>query len=1150
MGDTGKFSASKILSIILVCILVPAICFVAVVDGIVSTVVDFFKNLAGNIINGTLTFIENLKQFFGFSVVKDGMYIYAIGKDNVSALKDQLEAQQINTENAGLTETMLRKILLAHAVTSSTKDTLCVAEISEEDILNDTGYSNLNDFFNTCTKISSDEKGQFPISKPKYDLYYITDRFFYFQDEDNMIGKGEDLYYLGILGTTEVTTETGDSMGYVSNTEFEEIKNRYEQKGNKEGSQEEFDLLHHYTYDENGEMTVYKIIKNENKYKYIFNRNNDELVNKDGTETNSTYEVLPVTINVQNSVDSSQYTVSMELLINFLTMTGSPQYIDEFIDYALENTKVTIKGYSITTENITYGKDTYEIPDNFIFEAYDMVEGLIDTNDDNMLTYKELIYDRIYEGNRFEYSVVDLPDFDNIDYGVPDGVYEVESWYVTIINGFLGDDRTLSEYVQDNVTEEYKDKGGYTQENVRTYLADKAEQYIWKTIYFWTDEELEETLDELVIYVMQGKDAIRKASNISDYLKCAYDPGTGFSLGKVEAQEITINERYETSWEFYIDSISTWYGDITYDPPLKSKVYSIDAVECEETEYNNFDYNSLTNYEDIEEKEVLSIFIHDKRANEVGITANENTRILNNSDILSSILNKDLGNNKNENFEYWRLRGLGLISADDKGQYNSKTGASSGSDYLYTKYKMSNAKRYNNTTKYATDVIEVSTNLPKVNTNKVYNFLALWKNETGAIGNTVYKSDGIKVKYSDIYNGTTEVGDIFESAPEMTFELLEKSDNTKSLVDIFKYIMYIYTGIDYGITDASQIAFIFSTVPYGGSDYNVNTTLSSDELVLTKEELTDAIKKTYSGKTKDNLLSCVDDFIYIQENNKVNSVFAVAVTIIESSGGTNWAAIDPSTYNWYSIKGSYNGNSNNGWRVYSSFNESVRDFGNLIANGSYYFKTGKFTVSTIAPTYCNETWGNNVIAEMTKIYNSIGITGATGGTEGSNGSYTTFTVGNRTYINYKQLDYPNVVLKTSSSGRSIKDVGCAITSDAIIASGFGSSATPIDVNNLNSDVHPSILQKLTGQEWIQYRSFNKTDVINELKKGNPVIVRYKGNGGFARSSSHFVAILSISEDGSKIYVSNPASRKDGISTGWLKTSYLDASGYCEYIKLK
>ena len=106
------------------------------------------------------------------------------------------------------------------------------------------------------------------------------------------------------------------------------------------------------------------------------------------------------------------------------------------------------------------------------------------------------------------------------------------------------------------------------------------------------------------------------------------------------------------------------------------------------------------------------------------------------------------------------------------------------------------------------------------------------------------------------------------------------------------------------------------------------------------------------------------------------------------------------------------------------------------------------------------------------------------------------------------------------------------------------------VNSQYRKTDPSILQKLTGQEWIQYRSFNKTDVINELKKENPVIVRYKGNGGFARSSSHFVAILSISEDGSKIYVSNPASRKDGISTGWLKTSYLDASGYCEYIKLK
>lgn len=166
-------------------------------------------------------------------------------------------------------------------------------------------------------------------------------------------------------------------------------------------------------------------------------------------------------------------------------------------------------------------------------------------------------------------------------------------------------------------------------------------------------------------------------------------------------------------------------------------------------------------------------------------------------------------------------------------------------------------------------------------------------------------------------------------------------------------------------------------------DIIVNTDMSKEELVITDEEmLEDAIMQVYSGQTQANLLSVLHNgtFMKLQEEYKVNAIFAMAVTIIESGGGTNWSAIAPSTHNWMSMTGSYKGQSvaSRGsnprhWRVYPSFDEATLDFGDQIANGSYYFKMGRYSVKQIAPTYCNAAWGESVVAEMTKIYNAMGL---------------------------------------------------------------------------------------------------------------------------------------------------------------------------------
>ena len=174
-----------------------------------------------------------------------------------------------------------------------------------------------------------------------------------------------------------------------------------------------------------------------------------------------------------------------------------------------------------------------------------------------------------------------------------------------------------------------------------------------------------------------------------------------------------------------------------------------------------------------------------------------------------------------------------------------------------------------------------------------------------------------------------------------------------------------------------------------GTNYIVDITKSNSNIVITDAQvLNKAIETLYYGEAKENLINEIPSFLEMQEKYNVNAVFAIAVTIVESSGGTNWAAIAPYTHNWMSVTGSYNGqtyrnpNSSNPrtWRVYPSFREATLDFGDLIANGSYYFQDGKYNVDIIAPTYCNAYWGSKVSAEMTKIFNAAGIQILTSGT--------------------------------------------------------------------------------------------------------------------------------------------------------------------------
>lgn len=223
------------------------------------------------------------------------------------------------------------------------------------------------------------------------------------------------------------------------------------------------------------------------------------------------------------------------------------------------------------------------------------------------------------------------------------------------------------------------------------------------------------------------------------------------------------------------------------------------------------------------------------------------------------------------------------------------------------------------------------------------------------------------------------------SGAEWLFGLMEKDGRLQNLEQVMRYVMYKYTDKDYGVKELDLSIFNirdFSDFTSAGLKVKVNEAGALE--ALTKPQIQEIISKRFSGAAYNNLMSAIDAFMEIQNKYHVNAVFAIAVAQKESSCGVNWAAIDPSTYNWYSIKGDYNGNSLNGWRKYPSFKEAVNDFGKLIGTSSYYFAGGNITIGNIGKSYCppGDEWSRGVSQFVKEMYESIGITVyAVGGNE-------------------------------------------------------------------------------------------------------------------------------------------------------------------------
>lgn len=293
----------------------------------------------------------------------------------------------------------------------------------------------------------------------------------------------------------------------------------------------------------------------------------------------------------------------------------------------------------------------------------------------------------------------------------------------------------------------------------------------------------------------------------------------------------------------------------------------------------------------------------------------------------------------------------------------------------------------------------------------------------------------------------------------------------------------------------------------------------------------------------------------MQEKYKVNALFAASVSIIETSAGTKGNATNGCN-NWFNITGTdgpYRTTTNSlgetyNWRVYSSAKEGIGAFGNLIANGSYYYKENKYTLGANGATYCPNTpkhptqaddWITNVTSQLNSFYKAVGIDisaytteagGLTGaGGQGYRGIYTTSS--GKSFVEY--LQYSGPWAEHAYAGGTMHHQGCSVTSVAVVLSGYGIDKNPEDIRPKDGSMI-SITEVLEahGLKATRVKTPSTTQVLNHLKTGNAVIIYAGGtktgySGQWSSTTGHYFPVLEASE--SKGYVSNVGS---STKTGW------------------
>lgn len=622
-----------------------------------------------------------------------------------------------------------------------------------------------------------------------------------------------------------------------------------------------------------------------------------------------------------------------------------------------------------------------------------------------------------------------------------------------------------------------------------------------------------------------------------------------------------------TNYDYNMDFLVSVAENTANGPRLSSKSYSSDTKSMQET---NVTKNKTYNFQ-MELFEVDNWFIHLEQKNTLSdITTyeawNSSGELVKTDSPDTSSLNKvpkpvldTSGTN------YGSLEGASILTKlGIRKEYEEivKKAKNDGYKVLALINTTYNQKNTTQSKLVETVVRDLEAGVPD-KTDNTDKFLALLSTASGVYseedvknGKFVAKKSGGKVvKYDDIYDGKTGVGELLENGAETFFQLLEDSldqdnndigSNTAGLVELMKYIMWRYSGIDYGVTDFNSIT-TFSSQLIGITGGVIGNT-PEEKVWYT------LINAGYS----EIAVAAVMGNIYGESGfdpKAQNSIGAVG--LCQWLGGRkskliDYAASESSTWEDVDIQINflkteidergdgpakshataqmntpYYGYSREDWKSAKSIDESTKAFCRVFERCSNDEFTGSINKRI------NEANG------YYKKYHGKKMTAGNIGSYSKDQYYGVYTSSKgRTYIGWTQLvdRYKRIPL-SGFAGDNLYDSGCHVTSWCILLSGYGVTVSPEQFNSMvtNSGSNAAIesaIHKLVVAGSIHQQDISKAKVKQLLKSGKPVIIYGRRAAGFKYAySQHFITLVDYDESKSRYYVLNPSSSAPNKS-GW------------------
>ncbi len=628
-------------------------------------------------------------------------------------------------------------------------------------------------------------------------------------------------------------------------------------------------LKNSYAFD-GGKIWTYAFTKTTNTEttKYFNNEYtepNNQLVNKKIESSTETGEL--VALDYQTNI--TKYTTPVEFFVDLMEISGSRDFIDAVIAM-LDDESIDLQLYELinTTEDITDEK--YDLKTTVNGQRDTSISNIYFsyTDDDNILGGRWIDSNPIPADNIVKGEDI-LRDYPNAE-GINRENYYIKDWLKLLLDNvpkpqdYINDYDTMEKINQIYESGKWKVHTNWLRDRNSASGALNGEPLLLnerRRNDNGTYEDLQPEHEYIKLYKQEIVNQVnawmpiikKKAGDGVYYWPPVNEDNCGYlkNIGGTYYLEIIPVGTYrgvegdlEELRERLIDRT---YEDLTYDDVAKEQTKKTTKIEESRYEIGIKKVNVWYGTETVTGNSTTSettLFTE----NEDG----ELDEISNESEIRNLNTNEEIETETHtkENYatEYCRIDGTHYMEYGDiesevdcnpryvnsifnylikpeKERINS--GETNRSDYTWNEIKLARTCKNRSVYKKVTE----TTFVPGTSTytDGTERFLSLLSNEDGKYLNAdgTYKNDmvfkskadeGIVVRYPDLYKGTAGVGELLENGADMLFELLESNEHTRPMVNTMKYIMYKYSGNDYGVTTFNFVTFntnTFSTLSGG-----------------------------------------------------------------------------------------------------------------------------------------------------------------------------------------------------------------------------------------------------------------------------------------------------------------------------------------------